>query len=210
MILIDWGHDWLSKAKLCNPDALFITHAHPDHAGGLARDVPCPVYATQESWHILSHYPVTVKKLIVPDKPITIGSLTITAITIEHSLHAPAVAYRISSKNTTIFYAPDIAQLPTPTTTLKNVDVYIGDGALTTRRMLLRTKDHHIIGHAPFEKQLSWCHAAQVPHCIITHCGTEIVTGNPAIITQKLNMLSNTYHIPITLAYDGMIFLPKI
>src|SRR5438552_4607359 len=34
-ILIDCGADWLGKLEALKPQAIVLTHAHPDHAGGL-------------------------------------------------------------------------------------------------------------------------------------------------------------------------------
>jgi glyoxylase-like metal-dependent hydrolase (beta-lactamase superfamily II) len=48
--MIDCGADWLARLKAVAPSAIVITHAHPDHAFGLARGAPCPVYATAETW----------------------------------------------------------------------------------------------------------------------------------------------------------------
>ena len=49
-VMVDCGDDWLGKAARLRPDAIAITHAHPDHAGGLKYGAPCPVFATRESW----------------------------------------------------------------------------------------------------------------------------------------------------------------
>ena len=45
-IMIDCGADWLGRLGAVAPTAIVLTHAHLDHAGGLAEGAPCPVYAT--------------------------------------------------------------------------------------------------------------------------------------------------------------------
>jgi phosphoribosyl 1,2-cyclic phosphodiesterase len=49
-VMIDCGLDWLGKLKCVDPGAIVFTHAHPDHAWGLKRGAPCPVYATEKTW----------------------------------------------------------------------------------------------------------------------------------------------------------------
>jgi glyoxylase-like metal-dependent hydrolase (beta-lactamase superfamily II) len=49
-VMIDAGLDWLGKLKRVDPSAIVLTHAHPDHAWGLKRGAPCPVYAPQKTW----------------------------------------------------------------------------------------------------------------------------------------------------------------
>jgi glyoxylase-like metal-dependent hydrolase (beta-lactamase superfamily II) len=58
-VMIDSGLDWLGKLKRVDPSAIVLTHAHPDHAWGLKRGAPCPVYATEKTWKELLHYPVS-------------------------------------------------------------------------------------------------------------------------------------------------------
>ena len=38
-VMIDCGLDWLGKFERLHPDAIVLTHAHPDHAWGLPRAV---------------------------------------------------------------------------------------------------------------------------------------------------------------------------
>src|SRR5437870_11375912 len=47
--MIDCGLDWLGKFERLHPSAIVLTHAHPDHAWGLKRGAPCPVYAPQKT-----------------------------------------------------------------------------------------------------------------------------------------------------------------
>lgn len=202
-ILIDWGHDWLNCPQPA-ADALLITHAHDDHVGGLANGASWPVYASKESWAVIDRYPIKDRHTIVARTPFWLGSLLIEPFAIHHSLKAPALGYRISSKAHTLFYISDVASIKDEQDALTNITLYIGDGALTTRTMLLRIKGHSLIGHAPIAYQLEWCQKYDVPQAIFTHCGTEIVTGDLAYIEAKVNGLAHLYSIPTMIAYDGM------
>ena len=86
---------------------------------------------------------------------------------------------------------------------LKNVQIYIGDGATVTRSFI-RRRDETLIGHSPVRTQLTWCEKEGVPRAIITHCGSEIVTGDEGKITAKLRVMAAERGIEVRIAYDGM------
>jgi hypothetical protein len=57
-IMIDCGADWLNAVNSVSPTAILLTHAHGDHAFGLAKGVSCPVYATDDTWSAISRFPI--------------------------------------------------------------------------------------------------------------------------------------------------------
>ena len=65
-ILIDCGADWLGRFEALQPDAIVLTHGHPDHADGLAAGALCPVYATEDTWPMLAAYPIAVRRTMPP------------------------------------------------------------------------------------------------------------------------------------------------
>ncbi len=203
-IVIDCGLDWLSRAKKMKANALFISHAHPDHVGGLQKGAPCPVYATQDSWDVMAHYPIEDRMIIRPQQLVTIGRMTIEAFAVAHSLNAPTVGYRISAGKVTVFYVPDLAKIIHPKKALSGVQLYIGDGAIITRTLLLRHRDDTLIGHAPISEQLKWCKRYKVPMAIFTHCGTEITSRKYSDMRAKIKELGDAYNVDAELAYDGM------
>lgn len=202
-IIIDWGADWLGQLNKYKPDAIFITHAHPDHVGGLQNGAACPVYASKDTWDRIS-YPITQKNIISDQKPVSIGKILIESFEVEHSLNAPAVGYRITAGASSIFYVPDLIAIKKQHAALQGVKLYIGDGAIITRTMLMRKRDSVIIGHVPIKHQVAWCVEEQVPWMIITHCGSEIVKGDKNRIAQKIETLAKEYKIKVTIAHDGL------
>jgi glyoxylase-like metal-dependent hydrolase (beta-lactamase superfamily II) len=90
-VLIDCGADWLGRVHILRPEAIVLTHAHPDHAGGLRHGAPCTVYATHETWQRLKRWPVRERIVIPLKQPFTIASCRFEAFRVEHSLLAPAV-----------------------------------------------------------------------------------------------------------------------
>ncbi len=111
-IMIDCGADWLGRLRAIAPTAIVLTHAHGDHASGLAEGAPCPVYATKETLDLLHRYPIRDRPRLVLRKSMTIDGVRFEAFPVRHSIRAPAVGYRVSAGNRSFFYLPDVAEFP--------------------------------------------------------------------------------------------------
>ena len=202
-VMIDAGLDWLGKLKRVNPSAIVLTHAHPDHAWGLKRGAPCPVYATEKTWRELKHYPIKDRQPVEERTPTKICGITFEAFPVEHSILSPTVGYQVSAGRARIFYAPDLIFIHERSAALKGVQIYIGDGATVTQSFI-RKRGKALIGHSPVRTQLTWCQKEGVPHVIITHCGSEIVTGDQHDIAAKIGAMAIERGIEVRIAYDGM------
>jgi phosphoribosyl 1,2-cyclic phosphodiesterase len=202
-VMIDCGLDWLGKLKRVDPDAIVLTHAHPDHAWGLKGGAPCPVYAPHETWQELHDYPIADRHAIKERIPTRIRGITFEAFRVEHSVLSPTVGYRVSAGRACIFYAPDLIFIHERSPALSDVQLYIGDGATVTRSFV-RKRGKALIGHSPVRTQLTWCQKEGVPRAIITHCGSEIVTGNEREISANFRALAAERGIEVRIAHDGM------
>jgi phosphoribosyl 1,2-cyclic phosphodiesterase len=202
-VMIDCGLDWLGKLNRVDPSAIVLTHAHPDHAWGLKRGAPCPVYAPGKTWQELRHYPIKDRAVIREHTPTKICGVTFEAFPVEHSILSPAVGYRVSAGRACIFYAPDLIFIHQRSAVLKEVQLYIGDGATVTRSFI-RKRGRALIGHSPVRTQLTWCQKEGVPRAVITHCGLEIVTGDEREIAAKLRAMAAERGVEVRIAYDGM------
>jgi phosphoribosyl 1,2-cyclic phosphodiesterase len=202
-VMIDCGEDWEDHLDRLGPKALILTHAHPDHAWGLRKGAPCPVWATEESWESLDDFPLDDRRIIRPREPITIRGITFEAFTVQHSLRAPAVGYRISAGRISIFYVPDVVFIPEREEALRGCRIYIGDGATVTRSMV-RKKDDQLFGHTPVRTQLTWCQKEGVPKMLVSHCGKQIVTGEGKGILDEIAALAGQRDVRVEIAYDGM------
>jgi phosphoribosyl 1,2-cyclic phosphodiesterase len=206
-VRIDCGETWRGKLDGTPPAAIVVTHAHPDHVGGLIDGARCPVYASEQAWQAMAHFPIRQRHTILPQRRRQIAGITFEAFDLEHSLNAPAFGYRITAGHVTIFYSPDVVYIHEREAALHKVQVYIGDGA-TLARPLVRRRGKRLIGHAPVQTQLTWCQKEGVPRAIITHCGSEIVAGNLRKIRARLAQMASDRGVQAELAHDGMqVFL---
>ncbi len=201
-LIIDWGEDWLSK-KIPSVDGIIITHAHPDHMGGIHKKISVPVYATKDSWNVYKK-PFPTARTVRARQAFAIGSLTIEPFAVYHSLRAPAVGYRITGGKRSLFYAPDLISIIDTRKALSGIDLYIGDGAIVTRTLLKRIKDSTPIGHSPIIEQLNWCAEYSVPRALFTHCGTEITSGDHNALQKQVRLLGKKVDVKAGIVQDGM------
>ena len=115
-VVIDCGESWVGKITDLKPDAIVITHPHPDHAFGLKLGSPCPVYATAEAWKKMKKFPIQkeFRRVLQPRRPERIEGITFEAFPVVHSVSAPAVGYRISAGKVVLFYVPDVVRISEP------------------------------------------------------------------------------------------------
>lgn len=209
-VMIDCGLDWLDKLGQIKPDAILLTHGHPDHAWGLQNGAPCPVYATRASWRVkeLKKFPISQKKTIPQRQKIVICGITFEAFNEIHSLLCPAVGYRITAGKVSIYYAGDLISIDERHAALKDTKLYIADGA-TIIHPMVRRKAEKIFGHTTIRAQLGWCKKEAIARAIITHCGIQIVTDKSGKAEAKIMELAKENDVNVTIAYDGMKIILK-
>lgn len=206
-LLIDCGADWLDGLDSLKADALIITHAHTDHVDGLKRGSPFPVYATQDVWRSIEKFPIKQRNVIAHYQTLTIAhQFKVEVFPVIHSIHAPAVGFRITAGKRTIFYVSDLIKINKVKKALTGVDVYIGDGARISRPLIRKT-DSTEFGHASIKDQLQWCKRYGIKRALFTHCGSEIVKHDMQNVQSKIKKLAEEYQIPVLIAYDGMEYI---
>ena len=202
-VMIDAGEDWLGRLDDIDPDAIVLTHAHPDHAFGLADGAPCPVWATDVTWRDIAAYPIDDRHIIEPRTPFSIGDIDFEAFPVAHSTNAPAVGFRVTAGNAVIFFAPDVVYIEDRAEALGGARLYVGDGA-TINRSMVRKPGDELIGHTPVRTQLTWCEKEGVPEMIVTHCGAEIVEGDERTLGAEIRALAAERGVEVQIAHDGM------
>jgi phosphoribosyl 1,2-cyclic phosphodiesterase len=201
-VLLDCGADWLGEFEALNPSAIVLTHAHSDHVDGLRRGAPCPVYSTDEVWQAIRRWAIRNPRRLQRREPIRIGHLFFEAFPVVHSIRAPAVGYRITGGAATIFYVPDVLEIPDVGDALRRIKLYIGDGA-TIIRPIVRRRGPQPTGHASIAAQLDWCAREEVRHAIFTHCGTPVVK-NAAEAERQIATLAGARGVDAAVAHDGL------
>ncbi len=202
-VMVDCGTDWLGQINDLGPAAIFITHAHPDHAWGLKGGAPCPVYAPEEAWRLMEDYDIRDRRVVEHRAVVGIEGIAFEAFPVEHSIRAPTVGYRISAGRTTVFYTPDVVYVRDREQALRGAKLYVGDGATVVRSMVRRRGDT-LFGHAPIRTQLTWCQKEGVARAIFTHCGTELVTGDEKYLMAKIDEMARERGVRAEVARDGM------
>lgn len=202
-VMIDCGADWKGELQEIGPDAIVLTHAHPDHAFGLEEGAGCPVYATAETWSLIEDYPIDERHTGKPREPFEIGGVRFEAFPVMHSLRAPAVGYRIEAGRKAVFYAPDVIDVHDRDAALNEVELFIGDGATLTKSMV-RRHDDQLFGHTTVRAQIGWCQQAGIPRALFTHCGSEIVEGDERSLGPKVQEMGRERGVDAAIAHDGM------
>ena len=202
-IVVDCGEDWLRSIRQIRPDAIFVTHAHPDHCGGLKNGVDCPVYATAAAWSGMNAYRIEHRRTIALRKPLLVQGVGFEAFAVIHSMRAPAVGYRITADRVAVFYIPDVIEINDRAEALKGISLFIGDGASMTRP-IVRRHDTELFGHTTIRAQLGWCQEAGVKRAVFTHCGSQIVKHDERVMSLKLQAMARERGVDARLAHDGL------
>ncbi len=170
-LLCDFGQNRKGLLEKIRPDAIFVSHAHPDHALGLEEGTEVPVHASAITHEILKELPIGNRVVLEPYEPLPVGPFRITAFPVLHSVRCPCVAARIETPEGIVVYSGDIITLERPDEALAQADLYVGDGSTLTGSLVRRHSSGALIGHTTVRAQLGWLRKAGVTRAIFSHFG---------------------------------------
>jgi len=204
-LLFDFGENRKGMLSKIRPDAIFLSHAHPDHGWGLWEGTEAPVHASAITHELLRELPILQRVVLTPQTPVTVGPFRLTAFPVIHSVRCPCVAARIEVGGFTIVYSGDIVAFEEPEIALKGADLYIGDGSTLTGALVRRHRSGVLMGHTTVRAQLGWLVRHGVSRAIFSHFGRDpIAMGHEALGKAIAEMAAaNPPGCTVAAAYDG-------
>ena len=181
-LLCDFGQNRRGLLERIRPDAVFVSHAHPDHAWGLEEGTDVSVHASAVTHAITKDLPIRNRVTLEPEKSVTVGPFRLTAFPVVHSVRCPCVAARIESAGFVLVYSGDIIAFERPEAALAGADGYIGDGSTLKGSLVRRHATGALMGHTTVRAQLGWLAKFGIGRAIFSHFGTGPITmGEPAL-----------------------------
>ena len=181
-LLCDFGENRRGMLRKIAPEAILVSHAHPDHSWGLEEGTDVPVYASAATHAILKDLPIERREVLEPRRAVKVGPFSITTYPVVHSVRCPCIASRIETPEGTLVYSGDIVSFDDPAEVLPGSDAYVGDGSTLTASLVRRHPSGVLIGHTTVRAQLGWLARAEVPRAVFSHFGKgPIEMGEPAL-----------------------------
>jgi ribonuclease BN (tRNA processing enzyme) len=205
-LLCDFGQNREGMLSKIAPDAILVSHAHPDHSWGLKEGTDVPVHASPVTHEILKDLPIRRREVLEPRRAVRIGPFRVTTYPVVHSVRCPCVASRIQTPDGTLVYSGDIVSFEDPAEVLPGADAYLGDGSTLTGSLVRRHPSGVLIGHTTVRAQLGWLAKAEVKRAVFSHFGKgPIEMGEEALATALAELAAaKAPDCRITAARDGL------
>ena len=205
-LLCDFGDNRRGMLPKIRPDAIFVSHAHPDHGWGLWEGSDVPVLASAVTHELLRELPLTHRVTLEPEEPVDIGPFRLSAHPAIHSVRCPCIGARIEAGGLTVVYSGDIVAFENPDAALTGADLYIGDGSTLRGSLVRRHPNGVLIGHTTVRAQLGWLSRFGVLRAIFSHFGKgPIEMGEPALVEALEELAAEKPPgCSVTAAHDGL------
>ncbi len=205
-LLCDFGENRKGMLEKIRPDAIFVSHAHPDHGWGLWEGTELPVYASAVTHELLRELPLLDRVVLAPGEPTTIGPFRVTTLPVVHSIRCPCVGARIALGAFELVYSADIVAFEDPESALSGADFYVGDGSTLKGSLVRRHQSGALIGHTTVRAQLGWLARHGIVRAVFSHFGKGPIEMGEKALHQALKELAvaNPPGCAVTAAYDGL------
>ncbi|MGH9367560.1 MAG: MBL fold metallo-hydrolase [Thermoanaerobaculia bacterium] len=205
-LLCDFGQNRKGMLSKIGPDAIFVSHAHPDHAWGLEEGTDLPVYASEVTHEITRDLPIERRVTLEPGRAVRVGPLGLTAFPVVHSVRCPCIAVRITAPEGSVVYSGDVIAFEDPEAALSGASLYVGDGSTLKGSLVRRHASGVLIGHTTVSAQLGWLARYRVPRAIFSHFGKGPIEMGNAPLREALRALAagKAPGCEVTAARDGM------
>lgn len=189
-LLCDFGENRKGLLREITPDAIFLSHAHPDHAWGLSEGADVPVHASAATHQILAAFPLARRIALTPGEPVRAGPFRLEIFPVVHSIRCPGVGVRISFGEKTVVYSGDVVAFDNPEGALAGADLYIGDGSTLTGSLVRRHPTGALLGHTTVRAQLGWLGRHGIMRAVFSHFGKEPIAMGDDTLKAKLEELA--------------------
>ena len=205
-LLCDFGENRRGLLKEIAADAVFVSHAHPDHAWGLREGTDLPVYASAQTHAITADLPLARRVTLVPGEAAAIGPLRLTAFPVVHSIRCPCVAARIETPEGIVVYSGDVVSFDDAAGALSGARLYVGDGSTLTASLVRRQPSGVLVGHTTVRAQLGWLAKHRVDRAVFSHLGKGPIEMGDEDLARELERLAREKapDCAVSAARDGL------
>jgi ribonuclease BN (tRNA processing enzyme) len=205
-LLCDYGDNRKGLLSKIRPDAIYVSHAHPDHAWGLWEGTDLPVYASAVTHELLRELPLLNRVALEAKEPVTIGPFRLAAHPVIHSVRCPCVGARIEVGGFVLVYGADLVAFEDADAALAGADLYVGDGSTLTESLVRRHPSGALLGHTTVRAQLGWLARHGILRAVFSHFGKGPIEMGEEALREALEKLAaaNPPGCAVTAAYDGL------
>jgi ribonuclease BN (tRNA processing enzyme) len=205
-LLCDFGENRKGMLAAIRPDAIFVSHGHPDHCWGLEEGTTAPVYASQSTHALMEKFPLGGRVELEPGRRIRVGPFRLTAYPVVHSVRCPCVAARLEISGRVLVYSGDIVAFERPEEALADAEIYVGDGSTLKSSLVRRHSSGALMGHTTVRAQLGWLSRQRVPRAVFSHFGKGPIEMGEKELRRALEELASERapECEVTAARDGL------
>jgi len=205
-LLCDFGENRRGLLAKIRPDAIFVSHAHPDHAWGLEEGSTAPVYASAVTHELTAKMPIEKRVVLEPGRGVRAGPFRLTAMPVVHSVRCPGIGMRLEVANRTLVYSGDLVSFENPDEALTGTEVYVGDGSTLTGSLVRRHTGGALLGHTTVRAQLGWLARKGIGRAVFSHFGKEAIGMGEEALREALSKLASERapSCAVTAARDGL------